>query len=308
MASAPVTPPAADPFAEANAANIEDIFGEGSWGGDTLTAEPDGDATEFASGEPAPVVAAPALTPSVGAEEGEGVVAPAAAPEPPAAPVVAPTNEQLELASLRQQVADLAKAAEEAKAPVVAAPEATPAPEAPAAVKFEMPPQLRDALLGEDQDQFTAGINHLVSGILTTVQQAIVPLQQELAALKAAGTTPPATTVSESSPDNLEARSAGMREEYFGEFPTHRATEFQPIIAAVATEMAAQYPGHAWNAEYRAAMGVRVTEKAKAVAALMKSTSLAPPPNLFQPGARSAAPAPGSMDISDEIEATLGFG
>lgn len=317
--AAPKPAPAADPFAEVNAANIEDIFGEGSWGGDTLSGDGagnSGDATEFAGGEPTP----PAAPASVGAEEGEGGVVPAAPPEPPAPPTppapvveppVAPSEDKLELESLKAQVAALTAAAAKPADPPAAAPVPAAADDQLAAVKFEMPPQLRDALLGDDQDQFTAGINHLVSGILTTVQNAIIPIQQELAALKASGGgSPSPAPTGDPAPGSvdLDAQAATMREQYFTTFSAHRADEFQPIIAAVASEMAAQYPGHAWNEQYIAAMGTRVTERAKAVAKLMNASNNPAPPSLLQPGARSAAPGPGSVDIADEIEATLGFG
>jgi hypothetical protein len=299
--------PAADPFAEVNANNIEDFFGEGSWGNDTLRNN-DGDATGTVQGDAPPAAAdkQPDQPASVGAEEGEGGESSGTPPEPPAPPPP-PSDEKLELESLRAQVEALTKAAEEKpeEKPTAAVP--TEAPAIPD-VKFEMPDQLRDVLLSDDPAQFTAGVNHLVSGILSTFQRTVIPLQQEIAALKEARAAAPTTGDNGSATSDIEAQAAIMREQYFTSFGAHRAPEFQPIIAAVAAEMRDQFPGHAWNDQYIAAMGARVTERAKAVAKLMRSSDNPAPPAMLQPGSRSAEPGPGTGDISDEIESTLGFG
>lgn len=299
---APAAAPA-DPFAEGNAADIADIFG---------------------FGEEEPPASADAEKPSpVGAEEPEagGTQPPpakGAAEEPPAASAeeAPPSDEKLEAASLKAQVEQLQRDLEEAKKTPPAStekaePAATPSAEAPTLppIQFAMPKELREALMDEEPEKFLGAIDHLVSGILTYTRNEVAAVVGRINEIQKA-LAGEASGASEGDDPPLDLKKAeeaaeAARGQYYAKFPSHKGKEFQPIIAAVAAEMATQFPGHAWNDDYINALGARVNGRAKELAKLVAGDSPAPKPNLLQPGARSAAPGPGEMTQQDEIADTF---
>lgn len=324
MATAPATattPPAGDnPFEQDQGENLADVFGFDS---DTPSSEP-----------PPGLETTPEPGSSVGAEGGEdagGTAAPASEPpattpstpaEPPA--VTPPTDEELRIASLEATIAELKAKVETPPAPAAAptTTEETPAApvvlEKPKPTNFKLAPEMASQIFGEDPDAAAAGISALISGVvdhnnsqlfvvLETMQAyntRIAELEAKLAAggipQPGATSTPPAASTTPPAEDP----GVAMRNQYFEHFPQHNNPAMQPILHAVAAEMAAQFPGVPWDAKYIASLGARVTKRAQELNSLLNPST---PPSSLQPGARSAVPGPGDADISDEIMETLGL-
>lgn len=281
--------------------DLQDVFGF-----DPFEPETDAGDTGNAAASPAEPAA-----PSVGTEGGDAGAVPLAAPAEPA-PVVPPTPQELELESLRAQLAakekkeaDDAAAAEAAKA---AQPDPAPAqPAAPKPIDFKLPQTHVDAMLSEDPEQNIAAMNSIVSGIMSWAQAEMAGLRAEIAQLTAGAKPASAGNTSAAAAPAVDTSALDtMRTQYYTSFPDHQKPEYQAILQAVSAEMAKNYPGHAWNTQYIAALGTNVNERVKALAKL--SMPAAAPPVSLQPGARSAAPGSGDQDISDEILDSLGFG
>lgn len=293
---APAATPAADPFDADQTAHLGDVFGFDDGSNDTPRDPGEGDKSSSVGAE--------------GGEEGASLEGPVPS-EPPAgeAPAEPPVVDEkdLELASLRARVEELSKPKEEAPAPAPTEPKPgeAPAVDAPPAIDFKLPDQFKEAILSEDPAENIKAIEGIVTGITNHFNARIYELQQALATVKA----DKASAVTVDAPAVAAEASAAverMQEDYYKDFPQHKKPEYLPILQAVAGEMAQQFPGHPWDEKYRAALGQRVTARAKQLAALVNPQAGTPP--LLQPGAREAVPGVGSGDISDEIMDTLGFG
>jgi len=228
----------------------------------------------------APQGAAPAPQPS-GLEVPSGQVPAAPAPGQPApAAPPAPNEAALELASLRAQVTSLeqrlAAAGTQPKPASPAAqpgqqpgqPGSSPEEETPPQYGFVIPDQLGAALTSENPQEVLQGITVLVNSLAANIHKA---LRQEYSGRLA---TMRSEIESAVRAPQIAAQKEQMQNEYFTDFPQHKNPLIQPILEQTASELAAQFPGAVWDANYRAALGSRVNAK------------------LLQLGVPTGAPAP----------------
>lgn len=195
-----------------------------------------------------------------------------------------PTSDprDLEMASLRAQLQSLqAFIAEQqgtqpgGQAPAAGQPGQPGQPPQPQLehIPVQLPAPLAEAILGEDPQQAVAGINTLLttvaSGLATRFSAQLRQLESKVN--ERFDGQQQAVTEQEAA-----AQAEQLREDYFKTFPTHKPAVFLPIIQEQARLLTAEFPGVAWDENFRNTLGVRVNQ-ALAEAGVQVSTVATPP-------------------------------
>ena len=254
----------------------------------------DGDAS------PAPAAPSPVTTPGSAPSDQQQPPTPAAAtPEAPAAP----SASELELASLKAQVAALSAQLAEKPGSGESAPEpAGTQPTAPQPLNVQLPDELFAAITSEDPMAARQGMNTLVSTIATGLN---FRFEARLAELRKEVGEKFTAKDSEAQAAARQDEAAQQRAEYFEAFPTHNKPILLPIVAQEAAQLAAEFPNLPWDKNFVNALGVRVNNK---LAELQGSTPAPttptiPAPAPFTPGGNRQ---PGDVNL-DLISETLGL-
>lgn len=125
-------------------------------------------------------------------------------------------------------------------------------------INVQLPQPMMEAILSEDPQQAAQGINGLVSLIATGLNHRFRAQMAQLETRMAAqvqGITSPQQEAA------AAADAEQKRNDYFAAFPQHNKPVFMPILAQEAEALAAQYPGVAWDENFRNTLGARVTAK-----------------------------------------------
>lgn len=274
-----VTAPAAAPEPSLSPVGSEDSGA----GGDGASTPP----APQPAGEPAQPVQAPAQ---------EAPAAPAAEPQQPAAAPEPPDPRDLELASLKAQLAQLLDQQKAAPAAPAAQPEDGLKPSPP--IQVQLPNELLAMINSEDHTQSAQGINTLVSVIATGLTQrfeaGLMALESKVME-RFAGQSATATVEQE------QQEAAQHRDNYFKAFPDHNKPVLMPILAQQAAELAAEFPGVPWNEQFINALGARVNASLGGIMPQAPAAQPAPakPAAMMPQGSRSEEPS--ADDLSNVI-------
>lgn len=223
----------------------------------------------------APASATPASVPPVAPAPSSAEVPPAAVPPASPSPEVLERNAaQATIQALQQQIAHLT-AQPPAGGPGAAAPPATTTGTDGAALieyALSVPPELGQAIFGEDPAIAMQGLQVLVNSLATVIHTRVnASFQQTLQRRDAE---------MQQSQMHVQRQQAAeqMQQDYYGAFPAHNNPVVKQIVAQQAGQLQVEYPNLPWNADYVNALGARVNQ---AIAALTG-----------QPAADPAAPTP----------------
>lgn len=281
------------------AATVADVFGI-DLGTDTTNKEPEAPGapaqqpsvgTEGAGGEGAPPAPASPATPAPAeAPGGTGSAVevqpkpgtPAEGQQPPTPPTPQPEAGdplQLKIASLEARLA-----AAEAANPMEAAPSISGQPakefDPKAPISVQLPQALTEQIFNEDPAVAAQGMNTLVSTIATGLAQRFeMRLEQVVGPIA----TYLNTQRTETSNAAQEETSAKAREDYFKAFPGHNKPVLLPIVAQEAQQLAAEFPGVAWDENFQNTLGARVNQKLQEAGVAV---------GIEPPAAAPAAPTP----------------
>lgn len=275
----------------------------GASGSDTPSVVAGADAGEGAQ------PSAPASSPAAGTPPASQDGTPAQ-PQNPAAPATtegAPTPEMV-IASLRAQIAQLQQA-QPATQPAQPATEGQPAAQPAASedqlqpVNFKMPDQLRKMLTEGEPEDMVAVVEQLIAGVANYAQQVSVRMAQAEAQKAVAAYKAEQTTAVQSQAQMEEARK--MRDAYFSAFPQHNQPLYTSVLNQEAAKLAAELPGHPWDANFINALGARVNKVlADAGIGTAGQTPAAVntnPPAMMGAGTRPAGASGAAPTTEDEI-------
>ena len=248
---------------------------------------------------PAPAQPSPVTTPGSAPSDQQPATPPAATPEAPAAP----SASELELASLKAQVAALsAQLAEKTGSGESAPAPAGTQPTAPQPLNVQLPDELFAAITSEDPMTARQGMNTLVSTIATGLN---FRFEARLAELRKEVGEKFSAKDSEVQAAARQEEAAQQRAEYFEAFPTHNKPILLPIVAQEAAQLAAEFPNLPWDKNFVNALGVRVNNKLAELqgSAPAPTNPTIPAPAPFTPGG-NRQPVDTNLDLISE---TLGL-
>jgi hypothetical protein len=313
---------AIDKGIEAMEADVAEMFGFSDDTGAAATddAAPSDDAAPGGEVDQAPPSSPDTSPPADGEQPSTTSAAPepgkepAPAKEPPAAPgseaastapPAAPDEQALKVQSLEATVEALQAqiAASRASPDPGSQPPAgnesggTEAATAPPKYDLTLPQPVAAAIFSDDPQQQQAGVVHMMNNLAAIVHHNVrLETRAMLGAVLAEARKAEQTT------DDSAAIEAG-RQQYFAAFPDHKNELLQPLIAAEATKMTAEFPNLKWGPDYINALGTRVNNR---VAALAPKPSNAPPsdpapgiPAGINGGRREGTPISGEELIAD---------
>jgi len=248
---------------------------------------------------PSSAAPSPVTTPGSAPSDQQPATPPAATPEAPAAP----SASELELASLKAQVAALSAQLAEKPGSGESAPDpAGTQPTAPQPLNVQLPDELFAAITSEDPMTARQGMNTLVSTIATGLN---FRFEARLAELREEVGEKFTAKDSEAQAAARQDEAAQQRAEYFEAFPTHNKPILLPSVAQEAAQLAAEFPNLPWDKNFVNALGVRVNNK---LAELQGSTPVPSAPSIpapapFTPGG-NRQPVDTNLDLISE---TLGL-
>jgi hypothetical protein len=242
---------------------------------------------------PAPEPAPPAKPPKK-APAPAPAAAPAAAEPPPAAPTgppptplperqtpVEPTMADLLQVVMRQQE-QLGQLTSRVAGPPAEPeePEGPPVPD----YMFEVPDQLLEMVRSEDPNVQKAGLAHMIGGMAQAIHRKMYgELQNSLTPV-----IDQRVNVVRSEADRRRA----MHDDFYGTYKFLDNPRLKPMIATVATQVAAEWRTNEWSPQMRDEVYRRVVDDLRTVAAAAGSAPVELPPTVPASGAAPATPTP----------------
>lgn len=231
---------------------------------------------------PEPAAPEPATQEPVSPEQPPAPVAGDAPASAPAAPMVAPGEEPVEvkIARLEGELAALRTPPQPAQQPKD---ESDPIP----AYNFTVPDQLMQMLGSESVEERKTGIQHVMRGTARAVHQLVL---QEVAS-----TLPSVISMM----TQQAIKSAEVQQRFYSKYPALKDEVFRPAILSVAQTILKERKASEWSDELGDAIASAVFKRLGIVQAPPQAAPApAPRPPAVLPG--NARPAP-SYSVSDEI-------